>query len=271
MGTHLSLLYLFLVGLSSQVDAPSVATVTTVDVIEGGWGDAPPNEVHKVLISVIECMEKKTGVKLGVNLRVEPKGGPVLLSRKDPDGSYRIRLQTTDRHWGQLIYQFSHELGHLLARHNNIEGKHFWFDEAVCEAMSFQVLHLLSESWEQSPPFANLGNYSPMLSEYADQMASMCTPVKETDLPKWYVENRDALNQPEQNREVVRVISRHVASWLQEDNWLWKRIPDLGPSGEIAGAANGDSISFRIRCWINDGDQDLQSLRDRILRCFSEG
>ena len=204
-----------------------------------------------------------------MNVRVESRGGPVLLSRRDPDGSFRIRLQIEDRYWGQLIYQFSHEFAHILAGHYKSIGEHFWFDEAVCEAMSFQVLHLLAEKWKHSPPQEGLRNYAPLLSEYADHIASLCSPVEESKIAVWYRDNKEALTKPEQNRSVVRVMSRHLSVWLKREGWLWERIPTLGASGVVVEGVVGDSISGRVRRWLAGAKPEQQLFVDQVSRCFS--
>ena len=238
----------FGMGWVSSDDTHPVSSETTVEVEAEGWGDARPEDVRKILLSVVQCMEKKSGVTIGNVLRVEASGGPMVLHQREPDGGYRIRLQISGRYWSQLVYQFSHEVGHILARYQPHPGPQAWLEEAVCEALSFQVLKSLAKSWKQDPPFGSLRSYAHHLSEYADVMASRCSPVAEDQLSEWYRSHREKLEKGHHDRPLIRVFSLHFSRWLEVNPELWKRIADMGK-----GTANSsETMKERIHRWTSE-------------------
>ena len=261
-----TIILFFGMGWVSYDDTHPVSSVTTVEVEAEGWGDARPEDVHKILLSVVECMESKSGVTIGKPLRVQPTGGPMVLYKREPDGGYRVCLQVSGRYWSQLVYQFSHEVGHILARYQPKPGPQAWLEEAVCEALSFQVLKSLSISWNKNPPFESLRDYSRHLMEYADAMASRCKPVKESGLSEWYQSNREQLEKGHHDRPLIRVFSCHFSGWLEQNPELWKRVPDLGK-----GSANpGETMIERVNRWTTGwGEGELPWAR-KMLEIFKK-
>ncbi|MAJ28767.1 hypothetical protein CBD41_05070 [bacterium TMED181] len=247
-------------GIPTLEDSLSPVSLTTVDVVSHGWGDVSPKEVEKILLSVVSCMEKSTGVCVGENLRVEPSGGPVVLFKRDPDGSYRIRLNVSGRYWSQLIYQFSHEFGHVIARYKPDPGPQAWLEEAICEAMSFQVLKKLSVAWRNRPPFESLRNYAPHLSDYSILMSSRCVSVEPRDMAKWFSNHKTRLQVSRHDRELIRSFSRVFSKWLEEHPRLWALVPKLG-RGQ---STNEESICDRIDRWISPENPEEKEFADLL-------
>lgn len=261
-----TIILFFGTGWVSNDDTHPVSSVTTVEVEAEGWGDASPEDVHKILLSVVECMESKSGVTIGKPLRVQPAGGPMVLFKREPDGGYRICLQVSGRYWSQIVYQFSHEVGHILCRYQPNPGPQAWLEEAVCEALSFQVLKSLSNSWKKSPPFESLRDYSQHLMEYADVMASRCKPVTENRLKEWYQSNREILENGQHPRPVIRVFSRHLSKLLEQNPALWKRVPDLGKGM----AHSGETLNERIQRWTSAWGEGELLRAKKLLEIFKK-
>lgn len=83
-----------------------------------------------------------------------------------------IGLSATECYWAKYIYQFSHELCHLLTNHNRLQAspsQHFQVDEIVCEVASLFVLSVLAEKWKRVAP-ANLQWFAPHLRSYVDDL-----------------------------------------------------------------------------------------------------
>ena len=247
-------------GIPTLGESLSPISLTTVEVVPQGWGDANPENIEKILHSVVKYMEEASGVCIGKNLRVEPSGGPVVLYKRDPDGSYRIRLRISGRYWSQLVYQFSHEFGHIIANYKPDPGPHAWFEESVCEAMSFQVLSQLSSCWKTDPPLESLRKYAPHLSNYVLQMSSQCTPVEMGDISKWYSENKTKLQNAKHDRKLIRSFSRIMSIFLEENPHLWKNFSQLGRGESTA----DESLHERIDRWISSWTVKDEALADRI-------
>jgi len=105
-------------------------------------------DVEKVLHSAAVALWPYFAGRTLKPILVEPKGGPITLYRRGPNGEYLVRLNTGDRHWAQHAYQFAHEFGHILANYDEHERRNKWFEESVCEMASLFVLRRMSETWK---------------------------------------------------------------------------------------------------------------------------
>ena len=121
-------------------------------IIENGnWGGTSLRTVRAVLKSAFDVLLDAFG-KL--------PDAPVRVARWSQDPRvfydyrpYEIRISARDTYWCQYVYQFSHELCHVMTnfdRHK--EHKHKWFEESLCELASLFVLHRLATIWKEHPP-----------------------------------------------------------------------------------------------------------------------
>ena len=71
------------------------------------WGGEIQN-VDKVLHSAAEELWRYFPERALKPILVEPKGGPITLYSRGPNGEYLVRLNTGGRLWAQYSYQFAH-------------------------------------------------------------------------------------------------------------------------------------------------------------------
>jgi hypothetical protein len=93
---------------------------------DADWGGRI-QDVEKVLCSAAEALWIYFP---GRNLRpilIEPKGGPITLYRRGPNGEHLVRLNTGNRLWAQHAFQFAHEFAHILANYDEHERRNKWF------------------------------------------------------------------------------------------------------------------------------------------------
>jgi hypothetical protein len=266
---------LILSGLwSSRIDAASLQEDVPgerVEVVEGDWGDVSVEEIASILDSVDSHVREMIGTELKSILRVEPKGGPILLHKRDEDGGFRVKLETGGRYWSQLIYQFSHELTHAYCRkssgvESHLSSPHDWFEEMICEAVSLRVLHDLSVKWKIDPPYKSLQSYAPQLSKYAVRTAQKCESVPREKFQQWYDMHRESLASGVMNREEIRTVSLYFAEFLKSQPRLWNRIPDLA-NGE---ALKDESFIQRLERWFKSWGTEDQELQQQILALFGK-
>ena len=146
-----------------------------IRVADGDWGDATPEEIASLLYAVADTL-----LVHFPDRRLDPivvsatRQDPIVLYQKGPENAYQIHLAAKGRRWAEFVYEFSHELFHVLANYENHAppkiASHLWFEESLCEAVSLYSLRQLSASWELSPPRAEWASYAPALNSYAGRV-----------------------------------------------------------------------------------------------------
>lgn len=122
-------------------------------------------------------------------------GLPAVWLHNDGRGTAWIIVQTGERAWSQLAYQFGHELGHVMANswqaHAKPRAPAQWLEESLVEAFALRGLGRLGKSWKHAPPF-------PDDSQYGDEIISY-----RTDIVEWYTRLADE-----------QALARDPAAWL---------------------------------------------------------
>ena len=200
-------------------------TASPLLIIENGnWGATSLSTVHAVLKSAFDVLLDAFG---------KFPDYPVHVARWSQDPRvfydyrpYQIRISARDTYWCQYVYQFSHELCHVMTnfdRHK--EHKHKWFEESLCELASLFVLHRLATVWKERPPaeIIDAAEFAPHFRAYADDVGNDIGNVKtdRRDLPQWLTKHIDTLEANPFNRELNRTLA--VPRWIG----FWK-IPLYG-------------------------------------------
>jgi hypothetical protein len=128
-----------------------------VRVASGEWGNATPDEIEVLLNAVaVEMLKHFPGHQLDPIVVTPSRSGPVVLYQKGAQHEYQILLAAKGDHWAEYVYEFSHELFHVLANYEYHapprKARHQWFEEMLCETVSLYMLKRFSLTWEQSPP-----------------------------------------------------------------------------------------------------------------------
>ena len=201
---------------------------------DASWGGPIPN-VQKVLDSTAESLWPYFPGRTLKPILVEPKGGPITLFRRGPNGEYLVHLNTGDRHWAQHAYQFAHEFAHILANYDEHELRNKWFEESVCEMASLFALRRMSETWKVRPPYSNWKDYSPALASYAgERMRAAQLPSGKT-LAQWYRENEPQLRQEPCLRDKNTIVAVALLPLFEKQPQNWQAITWLNdgkPHGE---------------------------------------
>jgi hypothetical protein len=219
------------------------AEAITIEVAPG-WGEARTEDVGAVLASVASELLRFVPLERPVAVVVHNSGeGPTVRYRR-AQGTFVVLVHIDGRRWAQLAYQFSHELCHILSnyhRRNRAGGDaNGWFEEALCEAVSFFALARMAESWRTRPPYPNWQSYSAHLSSYLEAMVGdeASQLPSGTSLADWFAENERMLVENRYDRPGYAVAALH----------LYRRLLD---EPEMLG-----SIAYLNR-WGGDGTEDL--------------
>ena len=190
-------------------------------IANGNWGGTSLRTVHAVLESAFDVL---------LDAFEKLPDAPIRVARWSQDPRvfydyrpYEIRISARDTYWCQYVYQFSHELCHVMTNFDRYrEHKHKWFEESLCELASLFVLHRLATIWKEHPPadIAGAVEFAPHFRTYADDVWNV--QVDRHDLPHWLTEHIDTLEASLFNRELNRTLAVALLDRFLEDPSLWR-------------------------------------------------
>jgi transposase len=171
--------------------------------LAGDWGASTPEDALVVLSRTREvCL---TGIRLlsddqPAALRVESRSsGPPHVWLQSATQAH-IVVDGTARDWGRMVYQFGHELGHVLSNSWQPDSlplrPSIWLEEALVEAFTLRGLALIADSWEQDPWLPGEAGYSKDLRRYREFLIggyrNGAAGAKQW-LNAWFADNREAV------------------------------------------------------------------------------
>lgn len=207
----------------------------SIRVADGDWGNAHPQEINILLNAIAADMLTHFPGKHLAPIEVFPtKNNPVVLYRKGPANQYQVFLAAKDRHWGEYIYEFSHELFHILANYEHHappeKAHHRWFEEMLCETASLYNLKKFSSTWNVSAPHSAFASYVPVLNKFTQR--ALNDPRRRlppnTSFAQWFRENEQSFF----GNAYLRTKNEMVAAQflpLLEQNADWSAIGSLNP------------------------------------------
>lgn len=202
-----------------------------IRVTDGGWGDAEPGEIETLLYSVAaEILTHFPGRRIDPVLVSHSRQAPIVLYEKAPGGEYQVYLAAKDKRWAEFVYEFSHELCHIVANYEHHapphDAPHQWFEEAICETASLYTLRRFSATWGESPPRAKWAPYAPALHRYEEQMIN--EPHRRlqanTTLATWFRDNEPALRDNPELRDRNEVVANQLLPLLEQNPGDWEAI-----------------------------------------------
>lgn len=174
----------------------AIQNPVSIQVADGDWGNVNPKEI-KILLDAIaaDMLTHFPGRRLAPIEVFPTKNRPVVLYQKGSANQYQVFLAAKDRNWGEYIYEFSHELFHILANyefHAPLDKAHHrWFEEMMCETASLYNLKKFSLAWKVSPPDSELASYVPALNKFTQR--ALNDPHRHlpenTSFAQWFREN----------------------------------------------------------------------------------
>jgi len=133
----------------------------SIHVGGGGWGSAKKEEIEAVLYAVADELLTHVPKKLNTPIVVtHTHRQPMALYDKGPGGEYQVHLHARNRRWHEYVYEFAHELCHIMSNYEENVGAdttryNQWFEETLCETASLHTLKSVAETWEANAPMRN--------------------------------------------------------------------------------------------------------------------
>ena len=194
----------------------------------GGWGDASPEDIRRVLESTGRELLKHIPQNKIIRIHVVASDTvPQVDFKRAANGEFTVRLSVKGRFWAQFAFQFGHELGHIVSHYerindNKIGNENKWFEETVAEVASLFVLARMAETWKTDPPYMNWKSFASALKEYLDKLLKDTEIPTVEKMPQWFNDNRPALKADPHLRERNRVVAIHIFKMLERDPSQWE-------------------------------------------------
>lgn len=223
-----------------------------ITVVNGNWGGVSLASILAVLESAYGALTSAFGVKPDAPVRVcrWHRKGPRVIYDGRP---YQIFLSTGDRYWSQYVFQFSHELCHVLTGYERYrEHRHKWFEESLCELASLYVLHRLAADWKHQPPPAvcRAAEFAPNHRTYALDREQQHLASVGGDLHTWFAANVGELEANRYDRVRTGIVAAALRPRFIQEPFLWeacRRVNRWDPNGQETFGAYLDSWCADLR------------------------
>jgi hypothetical protein len=189
--------------------------------------------------------------------------GPITLYRRGANHEHLVRLNTANRAWAQLVFQFSHELCHILCNYRNVKNPQLWFEETLCECASLFALRQMANTWKTDPPYSNWKSYSSALNDYAAQRLKIHQNDKQS-AEEIYVANRSKLESSGTDRDLNNRLAAKLLPLFEKDPTAWEAVQYLnrGPAEE-----NGDFQRY-LKGWYERVPEQKKVFVVRMAKLF---
>ena len=204
----------------------------SINVRPGGWGNVSKESLETVLYAVADTLMSQLPKKLTVPIVVShSQGAPVALYDRGPGGEYLVNLHASGENWHLYVYEFAHELCHILSNYEENVGAdttkyNQWFEETLCETASLYTLQRLAAAWEQSPPAPRWAREVPRLRRFFDHLIAeghrQLPP--HTPLHAWLHANEEHLRQDPYLRKKNEVVAKLLLPLFQDNPQNWEAL-----------------------------------------------
>ena len=166
----------------------------SIELTGDDWGQVGKSEVQQVLVLACQQILPHTGREAWPALLISNTAdGPMTLYQRGKEGQYVILLNTRDRRWCQYVFQFAHELGHIICGFKKNGSPHRWFEESISEVASLFVLQKMSTAWEKYPPRSDQASYFEEFPKYLKSRINQVPEMNPSSFNKWWQKNRFVL------------------------------------------------------------------------------
>jgi len=188
---------------------------------------ADAEDVKRVLYSTAEELWKYFPERTLPPIAISPRGGPISLFKRGPNGEIQVKLDTGDLYWSQYAFQFAHEFCHILCDFKPEVNPNHWFEESLCETASLFVLHRMGEDWKEKPPYASWKSYAPKLTKYADERIEKARLPSDRKFISWFHENEAAMRVNSTDRPKNCVVANELLPLFEAEPAMWEAVSTL--------------------------------------------
>ncbi|MCL2035816.1 MAG: hypothetical protein FWG83_00310 [Oscillospiraceae bacterium] len=166
----------------------------------GVWGNVRDDEVLLIAEEVAGVLYDAYSKEY--MLRHNNEEQQLFIKASDNNGAFiytnleMLFISSSGTHWSIYVRQLSHELAHYATGGFYISGRHFWFDELICEVHAFYALDVLSEKWKNDAPRPNWAYYGKIMrNEYRARAHYYSIGIYEHELAELFKQHRQTLEE----------------------------------------------------------------------------
>ncbi|MCY4262601.1 MAG: hypothetical protein OXC97_04710 [Candidatus Dadabacteria bacterium] len=205
----------------------AVENTMPIVVENGNWGAVSLSAIRAVVESAYAVLVHTFEKEPECIIHISPWNQyPLVAYDRRP---YQIYLSARDTYWSQYVYQFSHELCHILTNFDRAKShRHKWFEESLCELSSIFVLQRLAETWAENPPTGILKavDFAPSHGKYAKSVEEKYRFVGR-NLPGWFAGNIATLETSPEERDLNGIVAVALLKYFRKDPSLWRECGSL--------------------------------------------
>ena len=257
---------------ATKIAADSPDRNFSIRVAGGGWRGADRAEIEAVLYAVAKELLPRMPGKLTVPIVVShTDGNPIALYDKGPNGEYLVQLHASEERWHLYVYEFAHELCHLLSNYemNTVDGAekyNQWLEESLCEVSSLFVLKNLAARWAVLPSRPVWHERAQMLQRFYDQLIAeehRRLPAT-TSAAEWLRDNEETLRRDPYQREKNDMVAKLLLPLFERDPGNWNALAYLNLD-------DGDGLSSLrdyLHHWYRNAPAEHKALIADIIQLF---
>lgn len=243
----------------------------SIQVKGGGWGNASPERIEKVLNSVAAQLMSRFHGELKASIVVtHTESNPIVLYERGSAGEYQVQLHATGSNWHLYVYEFAHELCHILSNYGDNLGDgdkyNQWFEETLCETASLYTLKALAAAWAESPDDADFRAQASRLGWFFNRLlheGHRRLPPS-SPLSKWLAANGDSLMHNPYLREKNEVVANLLLPLFEKNPENWATLAYLNRDPQTARLSLRDYLSH----WYRSAPREHQSFIADVLALF---
>lgn len=221
-----------------------------IQVDENGWGAVNRQDIRTVLYSVADVLLGDMPGKPPITIRVShTDSNPVALYQRGPGGEYQIRLHADRERWHLYVYEFAHELCHILSNHDragaDTRRRNQWLEETLCETASLYALGALGVEWGVAPPEPRFANQAASLRQYFRKLVTEGHRrlPEEVELEEWLREHEARLCDDPYQRDANDLVAKTMLPLFFAEPGGWDAVSYLNLHPDDASASLDDFLT----------------------------
>lgn len=241
----------------------------------GGWGNAGRGEIEAVLYSVADELMARLPKKLAYPIVVtHTDSNPIALYERGPQGEYLVRLHAREENWHLYVYEFAHELCHILSNYEENAGAdtsryNQWFEETLCETASLFTLKTLAVIWKTTPPRPEWASEADRMRRFFDLLVNeghrRLPP--HTALAAWLQDNEPRLRADPYLRDKNEVVANLLLPLFDSNPENWDAVTYLNLDPDDA----HDSLQDYLSHWYRNAPSDHKIFIASVLALLRPG
>ena len=138
-----------------------------------------------------------------------------------------VFLSARGRNWCQYMYQFAHELCHVMIGSDVID--HFrWFEESICELASLFFLNIISNVWDTNPPYPNWKDFAPNIGIYVNKREKDAQTIpSQSNFSLFFAEKLEYLSKNCLDRKINLLCAINLLPIFKQFPNLWADVPKI--------------------------------------------